>query len=238
MTRTLLLATVTTCALIAPPAAAADAPDRDKVRAALRELNEYIGKWEGSGGPPPGRPAKPGEVWKESLDWGWKFGEGGDAWLVFRTQGGRHFSAGELRYLPDRKLYQLTVTDPADGKRVFEGAFTRGRLELFHVDPATKDRQRLTLSTNNQGARFIYEYAVQPNGRGVPRRVFMVQLTREGQSLAARGPKRECVVTGGLGTIAVSHNGKTYYVCCSGCADAFKEDPEGILKEYEARKRK
>ncbi len=47
-----------------------------------------------------------------------------------------------------------------------------------------------------------------------------------------------CVVTGGLGKIAVTYKGQTYYVCCSGCKDAFEENPEKILKEFEARKAK
>jgi YHS domain-containing protein len=32
--------------------------------------------------------------------------------------------------------------------------------------------------------------------------------------------------------------GVTYYVCCSGCRDAFNEDPEKYIKEYEAKKKK
>ena len=39
------------------------------------------------------------------------------------------------------------------------------------------------------------------------------------------------------GTIAVSYNGKTYYVCCSGCRDEFKASPEKYVKEYEEKKK-
>ena len=46
----------------------------------------------------------------------------------------------------------------------------------------------------------------------------------------------ECIVSGGKGTIPVSYNGKTYYVCCSGCRDAFKDDPEKFIKEAEKKK--
>ena len=68
-------------------------------------------------------------------------------------------------------------------------------------------------------------------------RVAEVGYTREGTRLAqagAGGP--ECVVTGGLGTMQVSYKGKTYYVCCSGCKQAFDDDPEGILADFAARK--
>lgn len=45
-------------------------------------------------------------------------------------------------------------------------------------------------------------------------------------------------MTGGLGTQAISYKGVTYYVCCSGCRDAFNENPEKYIKEFEARKKK
>ena len=43
------------------------------------------------------------------------------------------------------------------------------------------------------------------------------------------------MVTGGAASIPVSYKGKTYYVCCTGCKQAFDDDPEGILAEYESR---
>ena len=50
-----------------------------------------------------------------------------------------------------------------------------------------------------------------------------------------KGP--ECIVSGGLGTMKVTYKGKDYYVCCSGCRDEFKSDPEKYIKEYEERKK-
>ena len=32
--------------------------------------------------------------------------------------------------------------------------------------------------------------------------------------------------------------GKTYYVCCGGCKDAFNDDPAKYVKEFEERKKK
>jgi YHS domain-containing protein len=67
-------------------------------------------------------------------------------------------------------------------------------------------------------------------------RVGEVGYTREGTRLASSGNSGpECVVTGGAGTIKVSHEGKTYYVCCTGCRDAFNDDPAGILADYRAK---
>jgi hypothetical protein len=53
---------------------------------------------------------------------------------------------------------------------------------------------------------------------------------------AAGDARPECVVSGGLGTMAISYQGKTYHVCCSGCRDAFKDEPEKYIKEFEERK--
>jgi YHS domain-containing protein len=44
-------------------------------------------------------------------------------------------------------------------------------------------------------------------------------------------------VTGGLGTMTVSYEGKTYYVCCSGCRDEFKADPKKYIAEWEAKRK-
>ena len=36
----------------------------------------------------------------------------------------------------------------------------------------------------------------------------------------------------------MTYMGKTYYVCCSGCKDAFNEDPAKYVKEFEDAKRR
>ena len=38
--------------------------------------------------------------------------------------------------------------------------------------------------------------------------------------------------------MTTSYKGKTYYFCCTGCRDAFKDNPEKYIKEFEARKAK
>jgi len=72
-------------------------------------------------------------------------------------------------------------------------------------------------------------------------KVNTVANQREGTSFALNpddyGDKK-CVVSGGLGTSTVSHNGKTYYVCCSGCKAAFEEDPERWIAKFEASNKK
>ena len=40
------------------------------------------------------------------------------------------------------------------------------------------------------------------------------------------------------GTTAVMYKGKTYYVCCTGCRDEFRDNPEKYIKEFEAKQKK
>ena len=70
----------------------------------------------------------------------------------------------------------------------------------------------------------------------IVRKEYKVNCAREG--LAEGMKKNECIVTGGLGTIAITYKGQTYYVCCTGCRDAFNENPEKFIKEWEAKKAK
>src|SRR5207245_1880142 len=109
-------------------------------------------------------------------------------------------------------------------------------LDLERQDETSKETQRLTL-TLLHGTRFLYRYEVKPQERSFFRRVYMVGATKEGVAFAGPGNTNpECVVSGGLGTIRVSHKGETYYVCCTGCRDAFNDDPEKYIKEFQAKK--
>src|SRR5262249_47730431 len=78
-------------------------------KAALQALNDFIGNWKGSGGPDKLRP-DPKETWSESIAWSWRF-KGADGWLQFGITGGKYLSGGEIRYLPEKKAYQLTAVD-------------------------------------------------------------------------------------------------------------------------------
>lgn len=67
-------------------------------------------------------------------------------------------------------------------------------------------------------------------------RIAQVGYTREGSEFGKGTAYRECIVTGGHGTIAVRHQGETYYVCCSGCRDYFQDNPQTVLAEYQERR--
>ena len=204
------------------------------VREALQSLQDYIGGWKGNGT----SEKDSSLIWNEKANWGWRF-KGKDAWLTLDFPKAKYFRGGEMRYLPAKERYRLTLEDVKKKKLVFEGSLKKGRLTLERLDPETKETQRITMNTAAEGIRFIYTYSVKPENRTLFNRQFQVAFTKEGESLGTSGDKKpECVVTGGLGTMAVSYNGATYYVCCSGCRDAFNENPAKIIKEYLARKKK
>ena len=80
--------------------------ERAATKKALSDVQEFIGPWKGNGEMNDGKK----EIWKESVVWGWKF-KGDDAWLTVEVTDGKTFDKGELKYLPEAKAYELTVTD-------------------------------------------------------------------------------------------------------------------------------
>jgi hypothetical protein len=204
-------------------------------KAALELFNDFVGEWKGSGAPDKPR-ANPKDAWTETGKWAWHF-KGNDTALILTIEGGRLNKGGELRYLPAVKRYQF-IEQTADGvKRTYEGERKNGYLMLDHVDKNTGETRRLTMSSAGDGLRFIYKSAHKPAGRTLFVRDFQVAFTKKGETFAASEKKPECVVTGGLGTSTVVYKGTTYYLCCSGCRDAFNENPEKYIKEADNRKK-
>jgi len=221
--------------MVAALPAAPDA-DKEKKKEALRELQEYIGSWKLNGQ----TKAKPGPrdpFWEETVRWGWKF-KGDDCWLTIDFTGGKFLKSGEVRYLPASKKYELTGV-PIEGKEklVFLGELTDDKLVFERKDAKTKEVQRIRMNTAAEGIRLNY-FVEQKTGT-IWKLQYMLAGNKEGKSLGgkkAKGP--ECVVSGGLGTTTVSYGGETFYVCCSGCADAFKENPKKYVDEFKKANKK
>lgn len=224
--------------LAAAPIRAANPSTLEVRKTALQALNEFVGSWKSAGGPDKPRPGPRDTTWNENINWRWRF-KGDDVWLSLDIQGGKHVVKGEVRYLPDRKVYQLTITDTKKQSAVFEGSLDpKGYLVFEREDKATGETQQYTMNTAAEGVRFIYRYATKAKGTAVFNRQYLVAGTKVGESLGASAKKHECVVTGGLGVMTVSYQGETYYVCCTGCRDAFNEDPAKYVKEFKERKKK
>jgi hypothetical protein len=232
-----LLALGLVCSLfgLVPQTPAADRADREAAKEALKELQDFIGGWKGNGSPDRPRPSPTDPVWSETLNWSWRF-KGDDAWLTLGVKNGKYLRNGAMRYLPARKVYQFTVTNADDKKLIFEGNLRREVLTLERVDPRTRETQQLKMNVAGDGVIFNLYYARKAAGTTLWKKEYRVRATKEGESLAAREKKVECVVSGGAGTMPVSYKGETYYVCCSGCRDAFNENPEKYITEFKAKK--
>lgn len=200
-----------------------------KSKKALGELQEFVGVWNLEGTRKAGGKT---EAWKEKVGWGWKF-QDGDAWLTvsFAEGKGKHYRRGDLRYLPATKKYQLTLTAADKSEQVYAGDLKGGVLKLDRKDAATGDVHRLTANTAADGVRLILKWETQEGGKGVFATAYQMAGSRDGESIAKTAKKPECIVTGGAATIAVSFGGNTYYVCCTGCRDAFNETPEKFVKK-------
>ena len=212
---------------------AESAKDKEVAKTALQAFNDYIGDWKGNGE----KKGPKTDIWNESMNWGWKFNKDGSAALAIKFDDSKSFSTGEMKYLADKKKFQLTVTDKDKKEQVFEGEFKRKLFNFVRVDSATLDKYTLVMSTTNEGALFNMKYTVQTGGKGIDKELFVVQSKKEGASISG-AKKNECVVSGGVGTRPVTFNGKTYYVCCGGCADAFAESPKKFVDEFEKKNKK
>lgn len=218
-----------------PALLSGDAPPPPRsAKQALQAFNDLIGSWKGTATPAGTREEQLKNFWIETLAWEWQF-KGADAWLKVRLDQSKHFTGGELRYLPARDLFELTLRTPAKETVTFTGTFKEKVLTLDRV--IDNETQRLVFNLLHAN-RFLYRYEVKPAGKTLFARKFWVGATKEGVPFAAGDAKPECIVSGGLGTIPVTYMGQTYYVCCGGCRDEFRENPVKYVKEYEERKKK
>src|SRR5205085_6567751 len=117
MTRRVLLAPALFAVMFALATAADPKADAAAAKKALQQVGDFVGQWNLTGETKAtGRPAS----WKETATWGWKF-KGDDAWMTVEVKDGKYFTQGELRYLPEKKLYQLTAAGKDGKEQVFTG---------------------------------------------------------------------------------------------------------------------
>jgi hypothetical protein len=212
------------------------APAADS-RQALQPFNDLIGTWRATGTPEGNREERQRGFWTESQAWEWQF-KGADVWLALKSAGGKQFTHAELRPLPQPSRFRLIATTPNKQSLTFDGELKDQRLTLERTDETTKEMQRIVLRLLHSN-RVIWHYETRAADKQAFRRVWQVGATKEGEPFAVGGNANpECIVSGGTGTIAVTHMGKTYYVCCSGCRDEFRANPEKYIKEFEAKKQK
>jgi hypothetical protein len=224
--------------LILAVSGVAGEPTADADKRALAPLQAYVGEWHGVGQPKRGSNVG---AWLETSQWAWRF-QSGRAELVAELTDDKYFSRWRLQALGEKGHFALLATPrEAAGSQASKDVPFRGQLADGSLVVAAEESQgerpaRITLRLAAGGDRMIALYEKQLV-EGAYARLAEVGSTRQGSSFAkagAAGP--ECIVTGGLGTIQVEHKGSKYYVCCSGCRDYFRENPDEVLAEYHRRK--
>jgi hypothetical protein len=205
-------------------------PKEISAQTALAEFNDLIGGWRGIGQPQRGSARG---AWKETADWTWSF-EKKEPALIYKIEDGKHLASVRLTFSPEKKSYLAKVTYADDSTRNFAGKLDEKRLRLVSDPDDEGQRQRLTITRLNAKRTLVLLERSIAEDRFF--RIAEVGYTREGTRLAIPGTNGpECIVTGGRGTTPVKYNGKTYCVCCTGCKQAFEDDPEGIIAAYEER---
>lgn len=215
------------CLLLIPSASASP-------REALKPLHDLIGEWKGTGMPQVGtREERDKGVWIESLVWQWKF-KGADAWLRADVTRGKYFTRLEIRPGKDKDQYELKAWTVDAKEQTFKGKLEGQRLLFDRDEEGLTHRLAFSLLHSN---RHLYRYETRKVDTVTFTTRYQVGATRQGVPFAIVDKGPECIVSGGLGTSRVMYKGKAYYVCCSGCRDAFNEDPEKYIKEFEKTKK-
>ncbi|MBN9119874.1 MAG: YHS domain-containing protein [Planctomycetes bacterium] len=246
MLTTFALLTASVFAHPTVPVCGCDAPKPVTPKEALQPFNVLVGSWRASGAPDGTKEERLAGAWEETIAWEWKFKDK-DAWLEVTFTKGKHFTKGALRYTPNEKdakepapRFALTLTGADKSTSTYVGGLSDKdkKLTLTRTDGPASEEQRLVFSLLHHN-RHLYHFETRPANTTVAfTRKYQVGATKEGVAFAdvPKGP--ECIVSGGLGTMKVTYKGKDYYVCCSGCRDEFKADPEKYIKEAEAKAKK
>ncbi|MBX3445094.1 MAG: hypothetical protein KF774_22030 [Planctomyces sp.] len=215
------------------PEVAHATPTAADQQARLSEFNSLIGKWRGAGQP---RRGSNQGAWQEETRWVWDFEDGGVA-IVSEVSDGQLMKSARLTCVDaEEGTLRLELTTPAEESRTYTGRPDGDRLVLTTDERPGEDVHRITLTRLNEKRTLLLFERRGPNQSQFSR-VAEVGYTRDGTRLA--GPaanERECIVTGGTGDIAVMHKGQTYYVCCTGCLQAFEDDPDRIIAEAAERR--
>ncbi|MFO0845208.1 MAG: YHS domain-containing protein [Gemmataceae bacterium] len=207
-------------------------PSRKSAREALQGFHDLIGSWKGSGTPQQGtREQRDRGFWQEAITWQWQFKDK-DAWL--RKPTSRRGS-----------ITGSSAHSPREGCLRVEGDHRgEGDTDVHRQARRQEADRRADRRDGEAGAAAgVLAAALQPApvlprgeaGGGVVHAGLPGGATKQEFASVDKGP--ECIVPGGLGTIPVAYKGKTYYVCCTGCRDAFREEPEKYIKEFEEAKK-
>ncbi len=192
----------------------------------LELFNGLIGDWRGVAQP---RRNSTKDAWTEKANWSWDFKHGPA--LAYTITGGKQLQSAVLTYLPEEQKYQLVGTFANKTERTYRGDRLENKLVLETAAGDSSEVHRLTVTELNSKRTLLLLEKRPAEGERYTR-VLEVGYTREGTSLAIEGAgEPECIVSGGKGTMSLVYKGNTYWFCCTGCREAFDEDPEYYIAE-------
>ncbi len=209
---------------------------------ALKPFQGLIGTWKGTGYPDGTREEREKGHWAETITWAWYFDkEKGNVSLAAGIEKGKFYTHATLRYDAEKNVYRL-ILDTVDKSQVtFVGPLTLGKqkeviLTLDRTDEKAKETHRIVVTLLHAN-RYLYRFESKPLEGGSFARKYLVGATKQGEPFATVARGNECIVTGGTANATVMYKGKAYPICCSGCRDAFLEDPEKYIREAEKSKK-
>jgi hypothetical protein len=199
----------------------------------LQPLQVVIGKWRGT------TFKKVGQFNSvEEVQWVWDhLTDETQPALVMATKTSPYLQQGRLTYLVDEEKFQFTAVDKQGSELTYVGEFTvppqdvvggnktvqrSFKLELKSASPQQQHKLVKLVFNQQENDRYLLELYDKRD-----KRYDTVANQREETSFAVSEDygENECPVSRGLGTISIPYRGKTYWVCCTGCEVAFKEDP-------------
>lgn len=214
---------------------AADSPPsgRRVDQAALKPFAGLVGEWRGTGQPTRGSSRG---AWTESAEWVWKLSPE-SARLELKVSKGKFLRSALLQRSKPPGTFALDATLADGTKRTFVGKAVENKPLVLLADPPEGDGPRRVTLTPLHDTRLLILFEAPNDEGGGFHRLAEVGYTRQGVAFAAGESYPLCIVTEGRGTIPVSYQGKTYWVCCSGCKDLFNENPAAILAEAAEKKK-
>lgn len=173
--------------------------------------------------------------------------------LSLKSDKSPYLKEARLTWLADTQKFRLHATNLEGVSHEYVGDYTDPVHEVIGEDDKMHRVFRLELTETEESARqggnetwqvaFVQQqnnrYLLEVDkrrGKAAFRRYDTVSTQREGTSFAVSDSdygEKTCIISQGLGTIAVSHKGKTYWVCCSGCKAAFEAEPETWIARAE-----
>jgi len=204
---------------------------RAAIQEALAEFNPLVGAWRGVGQP---KRNSNKDSWKESAEWVWEIKKD-RLGIRYTVKDGKHMQSALLTYDPDEEKFVLEATLPDKSRRTYNGTAMGVRLTLLSPADEEGNVHQIVLTRLTE-KRTLVLFQVRKKDQPQFARVGEVGYTREGTHLAEDTPSGpECIVTGGKGTMSTVYKGTTYWFCCTGCRDAFLDDPDTIIAQAEER---